>query len=481
LKAVAAAPFLAASPQQRVPSEVLVNDVHTSLNATWVSSVIRPRSISEIQALLKDCRRHRRSISVSGSRHATGGQQFAAHSALLDMRNMNRVLEVDSKTGIMKVESGIEWPELIQGYLAAQGSNPVWGIRQKQGGADHMTLGGTIAANAHGHCLGSPPIVGDLEWLEILAADGKPKRCSRKENAELFSLVVGGYGLFGVITTVGLRLVQRGKVQRSVEARTLAEAVELVEKRAASGASFGYFQYNIDVTSTEFMRAGVLTTYKPVGPETPLGQVRTELNDEALTTLLESAHRNPQRAYTQYAKYELALDGNVEWSDLHQLSNYPLGYHKNIEKRLGPEFEGADVILEVYVPRHELIAYMEDTRSLLSSGEIPLVYGTVRFIEQDKDSFLAWAKKRYACVTFALHTQSDAHSLHKTENLCRQLVRGGTKRGGSFYLTYNRFATRDEIDAAYPQFRDFLLRKKKYDPDEMFRSDWYAHYKGLFS
>ncbi len=481
MKAVAAAPFLAASPQQGAPSEVLVNDVHTSLNPTWVSSVTRPKSISEIQALLKDCRKHRRSISVSGSRHATGGQQFAAHSALLDMRSMNHLLEVDAKTGIMKVESGIEWPDLIQGYLAAQGSNPAWGIRQKQGGADHITLGGALAANAHGHCLGSPPIVADLEWMEILTADGKLKKCSRKENSELFSLVVGGYGLFGVITIVGLRLVPRSKVRRSVETRTLAEAVELVEKRAASGASYGYFQYNIDATSTEFMRAGVLTTYQPVAQETPLGQARTELGDQALTVLLESAHRNPQRAYTQYAQYELGLDGNVEWSDVHQLSDYPLGYHKNIEKHLGPEFEGADLILEVYVPRRELIAYLEDARYLLSSGEIPMVYGTVRFIEQDKDSFLAWAKKRYACVIFTLHTKSDARALHKTENLCRQLIRGGTKRGGSFYLTYNRFATRDEIDGAYPQFRDFLLLKKKYDPEELFQSDWYAHYKGLYS
>jgi FAD/FMN-containing dehydrogenase len=442
--------------------------------------VVRPGSVAEIKAFIKDCRKHGRQISVSGSRHATGGQQFAAHSILLDVRGMNRVVDLDDKSGLLQVESGIEWPDLIHGYLSAQGNSAVWGIRQKQGGGDHMTLCGALSANAHGHCLGSPPIVSDVEWIELVNADGELQKCSRKENSEQFGLAIGGYGLFGVITGVGLRLVPRRKVRRQVETRTLAELVELLEKRTASGAAFGYFQYSIDGTSPDFLRNGVLTTYEPAAPETALGKESTDLDEEALTSLLELAHREPKRAYNHYAQYELSLDGNVEWSDVHQLSTYPQGYHKKIEKKLGTAFEGADLILEVYVPRHELISFFEEARHLLLMSEIPLIYGTVRFIEQDKDSFLAWAKKRYACVIFTLHCTSDAHALHKTGGVCRQLIRGATKRSGSFYLTYNRFAARDELDSAYPQFAEFLALKKKYDPTELFQSDWYRHYKALY-
>jgi FAD/FMN-containing dehydrogenase len=480
LKGITVAPVLAVTPAFAVSQDVLVNDVHTGLNPTWVRSVVRAVSVAEIQALIKDCRKHGRSISVSGSRHATGGQQFASHSVLLDMRGMNRVVDLDPRTGLLQVESGIEWPSLMQGYLAAQRNDAEWGIRQKQGGGDHMTLCGALSANAHGHCLGSPPIVGDVEWIEIVTSDGAVRKCSRKENSELFALAIGGYGLFGVIARIGLRLVPRRKVRRNVEARTLAELMDLVEKRAASGASFGYFQYNIDETSPEFMHTGVLTTYEPVGPEAALGKETTDLDEEALASLLELAHREPKRAYDHYAKYELSLDGSVEWSDLHQLSTYPLGYHKYIEKNLGAAFEGADLIVEVSVPRNELIPFLEDARHLLLTSEALLIYGTVRFIEQDRDTFLAWAKKRYACVIFTLHSSSEARALRKTGELCRQLMRGGTKRGGSFYLTYNRIATRDELDSAYPQFGEFLALKKKYDPTELFQSDWFRHYKALY-
>ena len=40
-----------------------------------------------------------------------------------------------------------------------------------------------------------------------MKADGQVVRCSRTENAELFSLVLGGYGLFGIILDADLHVV----------------------------------------------------------------------------------------------------------------------------------------------------------------------------------------------------------------------------------------------------------------------------------
>jgi FAD/FMN-containing dehydrogenase len=481
LKGMAAAPLLASGEAFPVQKGVLVNDVHTGLNPTWVASISRPTSVAEVQSLVKDCGKHSRVISVSGSRHATGGQQFATQSVLLDMRAMNRVIGLDDKTGVLHVEAGIEWPELIQGYLSLQKENVSWGIRQKQGGADRMSLGGALSANAHGHSLGSPPIIGDLEWIQVVTADGSVKKCSRRENAELFSLVIGGYGLFGIVTAVGLRLVPRRRIRRHVETRTTAELIALIEGRTAAGAPYGYFQYSIDESSADFLRAGILTTYENVTSATPLGTESADIDAKLLTALLEIAHRDRGSAYRRYAKLELSKDGNVEWSDLHQLSTYPAGYHQEIEKRLGADYVGADLILEVYVPRTELIPLLEDARRFLLASGMALIYGTVRFIEQDKDSYLAWAKKRYACVIFSPHSSGETQALRKTGEVCRQLIRAANKRGGSFYLTYNRFATRDELATAYPQFQDFLNLKKQYDSREIFQSDWYRYYKGLYA
>jgi len=480
LKAISAAPFLA-TPGLDSPRGTLVNDVHTGWNPTWVDRLEQPTSTAEVQSLIKAARKRGKIISVSGSRHATGGQQFAARSVLVDMRGMNRIIDLDAKSGVLSVEGGIEWPELIRGYLNVQGTAPAWGIRQKQGGGDRMTLGGALSANAHGHCLGAPPIVGDVEWIEISTYDGAVKRCSRTGEKELFSLAIGGYGLFGIITAVGLRLTTRRKVRRNVETLTLAEVIQLVEKHVANGSAFGYFQYSTDETSLEFMRTGILTTYEFVGDDTPLGDASTDIDEALLPSLLELAHKDRRSAYAHYAKFELSKNGNVEWSDSHQLSSYPLGYHKIVDRHLGDESKGADLIWEFYVPRGEVIAFLEEARRALLKSATPLIYGTVRFIEQDRDSFLAWAKKRYACVIFTPHYSAGAAAMRKASELYRELAQASTKRGGSFYLTYNRFAVRSEIDIAYPQFAEFLQLKRKYDPTELFQSDWYRHYRDLYA
>ena len=56
-----------------------------------------------------------------------------------------------------------------------------------------------------------------------------------------------------------------------------------------------------------------------------------------------------------------------------------------------------------------------------------------------------------------------------------------TARGGSYYLTYHKFAKPEQVMACYPQFERFMNLKRKYDPAERFQSDWYRYYRKLFA
>jgi hypothetical protein len=62
----------------------------------------------------------------------------------------------------------------------------------------------------------------------------------------------------------------------------------------------------------------------------------------------------------------------------------------------------------------------------------------------------------------------------------RRLIDRARARGGSFFLTYHRWATREQVEACHPRFRDFLSEKRERDPDEVFQSDWYRHHRDLF-
>ena len=62
----------------------------------------------------------------------------------------------------------------------------------------------------------------------------------------------------------------------------------------------------------------------------------------------------------------------------------------------------------------------------------------------------------------------------------RELIDLGIAHGGSYYLTYHRWARKDQVERCYPQMREFLALKRRHDPDEVFQSNWYRHYRTMF-
>jgi FAD/FMN-containing dehydrogenase len=460
----------------------LVNDIHSQLNSTWVSGISQPRSLEDVQRIVRTARKDRKVISVAGGRHAMGGQQFGTGTLLIDIRKLSRVLNLDRKHGILEAEAGIEWPELIDGYLALQnGESQTWGIAQKQTGADRLTMAGTIAANAHGRGLKMKPFVSDVESFVLVDATGTARRCSRTENPELFRLVHGGYGLFGVVTSMQLRLTPRKKVERVVEIRTVDNLIAAFEKRIADGFQYGDFQFSIEHASEDFLHKGVFSCYRPVPMDTPMPSAEKQLTDKNWRQLLYLAHTDEKQAFNRYADYYLSTNGQMYWSDLHQLSIYPDNYHREIDAKLHAPYPATEMITEINVPRPALKGFLDEVREDFRKNRVELIYGTVRLIERDDESFLPWAKQPYACTIFNLHTVHSPEGLKRSEYAFRRLIDMAARRGGTYYLTYHRYATRNQVESCYPQFAEFLRLKKKYDPEERFQSDWYRHYGAMFA
>jgi hypothetical protein len=124
---------------------------------------------------------------------------------------------------------------------------------------------------------------------------------------------------------------------------------------------------------------------------------------------------------------------------------------------------------------------MRQARELLRLRRANVIYGTVRMIEKDDDTFLAWARERYACVIFNLHIDHAPSAIDRAAETFRQLIDAGIAHGGSYYLTYHRWARRDQVERCYPHMREFLALKKTHDPEERFQSDWYRHHVAMFA
>ena len=461
---------------------VTVNDVHARLNEASVSDVVEAESLEDVQAAVHRSESEGLSIAVAGGRHAMGGQQFCAGGLLLDTRGMGRVLGFDAEGGTLEVEAGIQWPEVIA-YLAEtqEGSEQQWGIAQKQTGADRLSIGGALAANVHGRGLAMKPMISDVVSFVLVGPDGNPVTCSREENAELFRLVIGGYGLFGCVYSARIRLLPRQTLERVVEVKMIEEVGSLFEDRIRDGFLYGDFQFATDDASDDFLRRGVFSCYRPIERSGPPPADQRALSRDDWQGLIYLAHTNKAEAFKQYSTHYLATSGQIYYSDAHQFADYMDGYHEPLDAMLGSEHPSTEMISELYVPRDRLADFMTAVADEFRANSTNVIYGTIRLIEPDEESILAWATDRWACIIFNLCVPHTPEGIERAADAFRGLIDLAIERGGKYYLTYHRWARQDQVETSYPQFVDFLRAKRQHDPGGRFESDWYRHYAAMFA
>jgi FAD/FMN-containing dehydrogenase len=466
--------------RRRRAADGVVNDVHSRLNPTAIGRIVRPRTISELVDIVGRAASDGTPLSFCGGRHAMGGQQFRRAATLVDTTSLDRVLDVDAERGLVTVQAGITWPALINHLLwAFPREQDAWGIIQKQTGADRLTIGGALSSNIHGRGLRLRPLVADVESFEIVDASGSLRRCSRTDDPGLFALAIGGYGLFGPIARVTLRLARRRKIVRRVAIARVDDVMRLFDVRVREGYEYGDFQFATDPKSREFLDVGVFSCYRPVPMDTIVPDGQPGLSDADWRRLLRLAHTAKSQAFAEYARYYMATDGQIYWSDTHQLADYPESYHVDLDRQLGTGAAGSEMITELYVPRPLLSEFMAAVRADARQHSIDIIYGTIRTIEQDDESMLAWARERWACVVFNLHVDHTADGIAGAAADFRRLIDRAIECGGSYYLTYHRWASAEQVVACHPRMQQFLREKERHDPTGLFQSDWHDHHVRL--
>ena len=458
-----------------------LNDVQSRLNGTEVSRIVRPRTPDEVRHEIQRTVSDGMAICPAGSLHSMGGQQLAASGVSISSSRLKEIGPLDSETLTVWAQSGVTWPELVRWLRESQtGADEALSIIQKQTGADEMTLGGALSSNIHGRVLGRRPIVADIEAFHLTDATGERLLCSRERNPELFALAIGGYGLFGFVDSIKLRLEPRTQMVRRVAEVRTEDVIPILEERMREGATYGDFQYMTDESSKDFMAGGIVSTYSPIGSQESIPQDQIGLTLEDWMRLYVLAHTDKARAYQEYAAHYLQTDGQIYWSDDHQFSPYLPEAGDMLAHRLGWKTFASLMISELYVPRSRFPEFMRGARQAILDTGANVVYGTVRLIEPEDETFLRWAREDYACVIFNLLVEHSPGGIARAKKQFQALIDCALEEGGCYYLTYHRWARKDQVERAYPQFRSFLGLKDKYDPGRIFTSEWHRHYVEMF-
>ncbi|NQD67859.1 FAD-binding oxidoreductase, partial [Bacillus haikouensis] len=167
-----------------------------------IKKLIKDKEEDSMIETIKDANEKDLKISIAGKRHSQGGHTYYPDGIVLDMTEYNQVLDVDPDKKTIHVQSGATWDD-IQKAINPHGLSVK--VMQSQ---NIFTIGGSLSVNVHGRDIRNGSLIETVNWFRLLKPDGKVIKVSRDENSEYFPLVIGGYGLFGVILDVELQLTK---------------------------------------------------------------------------------------------------------------------------------------------------------------------------------------------------------------------------------------------------------------------------------
>src|SRR6186997_236678 len=245
-----------------------INDA-SCLNKTEIYGVVEVRSVDDITKTLAFARDNKLSVTTAGVRHSMGGQAFRKGGIVLDMRGFNRIVLNESARSLT-VQPGATWHD-IQNVL-----HPRFAVQAMQS-TDIFTVGGSISVNAHGMDHQAGAMAKSIKSLRVMLADGSLQTVSATQNKELFDLVVGGYGLFGVIVEAELTIADNLVYQTGRRMMDYKEFPALFAGEIEKDANIGLMYGHLSTAPSSLLQEMLLYTYTRVDgtdfKREPLGDV----------------------------------------------------------------------------------------------------------------------------------------------------------------------------------------------------------------
>jgi len=99
----------------------------------------------------------------------------------------------------------------------------------------------------------------------------------------------------------------------------------------------------------------------------------------------------------------------------------------------------------------------------------------VRIVHQE-ENFLTYSPEPAFSLVLYINQATDAEGNRRMKKVTEELIDLTIAHKGRFFLPYQLYYSRDQLQRSYPQIEQFFAMKRKYDPDELFTNMLYQKY-----
>ena len=415
---------------------------------------------------------------MAGVRHSMGGQAFYRNNLVLDMKGFNQI-QLNEAEKTITVQSGATWHD-IQNFL-----HPKYAVKAMQS-TDIFTVGGSISVNAHGmdHLAGS--VGSSIRAMRVMLADGSIVDVSRAENPELFNLVVGGYGLFGVILDVDLEIVDNDVYQTERQVVSYKDFPEIFENEILPDPNLGLFYGHLSTAPASLLDEMIFYKYTKVdigeAEVPPLGEVsgiklrRFVFNFSKLGAIpmdikwyLEKNVEPMLESCTVVPRTQAMAEGEACFVSRNEPMHDSVAYIRNDLKN------ETDILHEYFIPRDQFIPFVDGLRRIVQDHNVNLLNASVRVIHPESN-FLTYAPAEMYSIVLYINQPTTPEGNEKMGAVTRELIDLTADVNGRFFLPYQLHYTPEQLQRSYPMIGDFFAAKKTYDPEGLFTNTLYEKY-----
>ncbi|HET9121517.1 MAG TPA: D-arabinono-1,4-lactone oxidase [Solirubrobacterales bacterium] len=405
----------------------------------------RPRDRGDLIEWVKRAGDRGLTVRAVGSGHSftdvacTGG-------VLFELGGLDRVLDVQRDSGLVKVEAGIGLRPL---------SELIWGhgmALENLGDIDKQTISGAIATATHGTGGRFRNISSQIEAMELVLPDGTLLEVSATTQPDLLPAVRVGLGALGVIATVTLRTVPAFTVRRTDSPQPLNETLERLDELVDGSDHFEFYVFpHTDVA----LHRQSERTDEPPNPRHAAVEFGQEvvLENWVMGAIARAGRRLPSKipGLSRFVASRLAKSVKTDRS-----------YRVFASRRLVRFTE-----MEYAIPRRHATEAIPRVLEAAERADPPVGFPIeVRFVAAD-DSMLSPAHDRDTCYIAVHQYQGMAW-----ESYFRSVESIMDSYGGRPHWGKRHFQTAATLAERYPRFEDFLAARNRLDPEGTFRNQY---------